>query len=217
MNELFATPPETFRPALGVSRERPALLTARRMRRRHVEIGGRSGRRATDRLFLAVLPDPDTAARIAQLARHLRIGHDLTGKPLEAAHFHVTLCHIGDGIGLPREVVTAVTERTRDVAMPPFKVMFDRVKSFRNGALVLCGDDSVVGLEVLQQRLSDALDGRPGPARPFTPHVTLLRDGQIVAEQPIEPIGWTVREVVLVHSLLGQTTHRHVARLPLTA
>jgi 2'-5' RNA ligase len=36
-----------------------------------------------------------------------------------------------------------------------------------------------------------------------------------VPEQAIEPIEWTVREIVLVHSLLGRTTHRHVARLPL--
>ena len=101
--------------------------------------------------------------------------------------------------------------------MPSFRVAFDRAMSFRNGALVLSGDDSVIGLEVLQQRLSDVLDGRPRPARSFTPHLTLLRDSQRVAAHPIEPISWTVREVVLVHSLLGRTTHRHLARLPLAA
>ena len=33
--------------------------------------------------------------------------------------------------------------------------------------------------------------------------------------EPVEPISWTVREVVLVHSSIGQTTHRHLMRLPL--
>jgi len=103
------------------------------------------------------------------------------------------------------------------VAMPSFRVCFDRAESFKNGALVLRGADGTIGLDVLQQRLSDALDGEPHRARSYTPHVTLLRDNHRVPEQRIEPIEWTVREVVLVHSLLGRTTHRHVARWPLTA
>ena len=211
MNDLFAAPSETFRPIFGAGRDRPSGLTARRARRRHAQIGPAR----TDRLFLAVLPDPETASRISCLARHLRIGHGLTGKPLEPEHFHVTLCHIGDGVGLPSELVESVTERAAGVVMPSFRVAFDRALSFSNGALVLSGDESVIGLEVLQQRLSDAFDGRPQPARRFTPHLTLLRDGHRIPEQPIEPISWTVREVVLVHSLLGRTTHRHLARLPL--
>jgi len=200
----------------------PSILQSRRLQRLHdrmarpVRAGRRQGRAmATDRLFLAVVPPPDVAARIGELARRLKIGHDLTGRPLESPQFHVTLCHLGDGIGLPRERVALATERAAAVAMPAFKVAFDRVMSFRNGAFVLCGDDSVIGLEVLQQRLSDALDGSPRPARPFTPHVTLLRDSLIVPEHPIEPIGWEVRDMVLVHSLLGRTTHRLLARLPL--
>jgi RNA 2',3'-cyclic 3'-phosphodiesterase len=32
---------------------------------------------------------------------------------------------------------------------------------------------------------------------------------------PVEPIEWTVTEFVLVHSLLGRTTHRVLARFPL--
>jgi len=84
-----------------------------------------------------------------------------------------------------------------------------------NGALVLTGDDSTVGMEVLQQRLSDSLDDTPRPARRYRPHVTLLHDGRHIEAEPVEPITWTVREIVLVHSLIGQTTHRHIARMPL--
>src|SRR5207253_11292777 len=117
----------------------------------------------------------------------------LTGQPLETDHLLVTLFHVGDGVGLPTKLVESVTERAAKVVMPSFRVVFDRVMSFRNGALVLSGGDSFIGLEVLQQRLSDVLDGRPRQARRFTPHVTLLRDRQRVAEHPIEPISWTVR------------------------
>jgi 2'-5' RNA ligase len=180
----------------------------RRLRRRHEALAGP----ATDRLFLAVLPDAETAGRIAQMARHLRVSHGLSGKPLRPEHFHVTLCHIETGIGLTPGVVESVKASAASVAMPSFRVCFDRAGSFRNGALVLRGDDGVIGLDILQQRLSDALDGEPRRARHFTPHVTLLRDGHRVPEQAIEPIEWNVREVVLVHSQIGRTEHRHIAR-----
>jgi len=170
----------------------------------------------TDRLFLAVLPDGETSARIAEKSRHLRLSHGLTGKGVRPEHLHVTLCHVGDSVGLPPNVVDEVKERAARVTMPSFRVCFDRAESFRNGALVMRGDDGVIGLDVLQQRLSDALDDEPRRARAFTPHVTLLRDRHLVPEQRIEPIEWTVREIVLVHSLLGRTTHRHLARWPLT-
>ena len=168
-----------------------------------------------DRLFLAIVPPAEVAERIARLARHLKIGHELTGKPLQPEHLHVTLCHLGDGVGAPTDVVAMATERAASIAMPSFKVGFDRVGSFKNGAFVLRGDESLIGLEILQQRLSDSFDGRPQRARAFTPHMTLLRDAHRVPDHDIEPIEWQVRDVVLVHSLLGKTTHRHLARVPL--
>ena len=190
-------------------RKRPSRLGTKRLQRFS------SGVTATDRLFLAVLPDEETAARIGDLAGRLRIGHGLTGAPLKPEHFHVTLCHVGDYVGLPADVIEAVEERAASVAMPAFRIAFDRVMSFRNDAFVLSGDDSTIGLEILQQRLSDALDGSPRQAQAFTPHLTLLRDSHHIPDQPIEPISWTAREVVLVHSLLGKTTHRHLAHFPL--
>jgi len=217
---MFATAFETFQRPLslrGVGDRRSSELPARRLRRMHDRAAWARQGLAADRLFFAVLPDPDTAARIADLAGRLRDHHGLAGKVLKPEHFHVTLFHVGDGVGLPPDVVDVVSERSACLSMPAFRVAFDRVGSFRNGAFVLRGDDGTIGLEVLHQRLSDALDGRPRPARPFTPHLTLLRDNQHVAEHPITPIAWTVREVVLVHSLLGRTAHRHIARLPLAS
>ena len=200
MHHMFAT---SF-----AGQEKPPALMMRRLRRRQEALVGKP----TDRLFLAVLPDAETSARIAETARHLRISHGLAGKPLRPEHFHVSLCGVDAGDGLSLVGIESVKERVARVVMPSFRVGFDRAESFKNGALVLRGDDGVIGLEILQQRLSDAFDGRPRKARPFTPHVTLLHDGYRVPEQRIEPIEWTVREVVLVHSLIGRTTHRHVAR-----
>jgi 2'-5' RNA ligase len=195
----------------------PSQLFARRGRRLHATFGTVPAQRpATDRLFFAVLPDAETAGRIAERTARWRSDHGLRGKPLKPENFHVTLYHVADMPGAPcLDQVDALAERASTLSMPAFRVEFDRVMSFNNGAFVLSGDESTIGLEVLQQRLSDALDPSPRPARRFVPHVTLLRDQRRIAKQPVERIGWTAREVVLMHSLLGQTTHRHVARVPL--
>lgn len=194
----------------GVSR-----VAAQRLRRRHA--GLRPARLAgSDRLFFAVLPDEDTAGAIAERAERWRREHGLTGRLLRPEHFHVTL-HVAEqtaDISLSG-MIELLAERASTLAMPAFRIDFDRVLSFRNGAFVLSGDETTIGLQVLHQRLGDALDPTPRPARRFTPHLTLLRDGKHIGEHDVERIGWTAREVVLVHSLLGQTTHRHVARIPL--
>lgn len=199
-------------------------LKTRRQQRRHGQLAQlalpryphrRSNSGATDRLFLAIVPPAEVAERIARLTRHLKIGHELTGKPRQPEHFHVTLCTLGEGVGISEEAVAMATERAASIAMPSFKVGFDKVGSFKNGAFVLRGDESLIGLEVLQQRLSNSLDDSPRLARAFTPHMTLLRDAHRVPEHDIEPIEWEVKDIVLVHSLLGKTTHRHLARVPL--
>ena len=205
MDLSFSLPP--FPPA-----HKPARLPTDRSRRYEARL---FEGRATDRLFFAALPDAATAVRIADLACRLKIGHDLTGRLLRPEHFHVTLFHVGDRCGVASGKVASFVERASSVTMPAFKVAFDRVGSFKNGAFVLRGEEGTMGLEVLQQRLSDALDARVGRARPFTPHVTLLRDSHLVEEHDIQPVEWTVHEVVLVHSRLGRTEHRHLARLPL--
>ncbi|MCC8428029.1 2'-5' RNA ligase family protein [Reyranella aquatilis] len=199
-----------LRPEQGLSR-----LAVDRLRRRHASLR-RTGPRFTDRLFFAALPDAETAERIAERAAAWRARYGLTGRLLKAGYFHVTLSTVHECHRLPdAEEIDGWMARAGGLSMPSFQVGFDRLMSFANGALVLTGDDSTVGLEVLQQRLCDSLDDTPRPARRYTPHVTLLYDGRHIEAEPVEPIAWTVREVVLVHSRVGQTTHRHIARIPL--
>jgi 2'-5' RNA ligase len=49
----------------------------------------------------------------------------------------------------------------------------------------------------------------------ITPHVTLFYNEEGPETFPIEPVTWTVGEVVLVHSLIGRATHVPLARFPL--
>jgi RNA 2',3'-cyclic 3'-phosphodiesterase len=52
--------------------------------------------------------------------------------------------------------------------------------------------------------------------RPLTaPHVTLMYADRRVDSEAIAPIGWTVTEFVLVHSLLGRSQYLALGRWPL--
>jgi len=177
----------------------------------------------TDRLLFAIFPDPVTAARIARLAQSLIDEHRFKRRPLAAERLHVTLHHLGDYHGLPQDLVAAAMEAAAAVAMPSFDAKFDRVASFRgrpgNQPLVLRGSDGLAALAAFQQALGAAMTqaglGRRVD-RQFTPHVTLLYNDRGFIEQAIEPIAWTAREFVLLHSLLGQTRHIPLARWPLS-
>jgi 2'-5' RNA ligase len=170
----------------------------------------------TDRLFFAIFPDGDAAARIAQLARHLRGEHGLKGKPLEAQRLHVTLHHLGDFAGLPQDIIAMACQAAATDAMPPFEITFDRVVSFSRSPaklpFVLLRGNEVPALTMLQRALGMAM-GKAGlkvshTKSSYTPHVTLLYDDHAVPEQAVETVAWTAQEFVLVHSLLGE--HRHV-------
>jgi RNA 2',3'-cyclic 3'-phosphodiesterase len=185
------------------------------------QTGSDTAAKITDRLFFAIFPDAAAAARIAKLAQNLRGEHGLKGKLLETQRLHVTLHHLGDYAGLPRDIVAASVEAAATVAMPPFEVSFDRALSFpdrpAHRPFVLRGGDGA--LASLQRTLGAAL-GKAGLAArraepPYTPHVTLLYDDSLVAERPVETVAWTVFEFVLVHSLLGRNLYVPLARWPL--
>ena len=177
----------------------------------------------SDRLFLAAFPDPFTAARITRLGQALCAEHGLTSKLIATDRMHSTLFHFGDFAGgLPNGLVEQALALPA-LAMAPFAVTFDRVMSFSgrpgNRPLVLRGGEGLSDLEQYQKALCMTI-GKAGLAgkekSAFTPHVTLLYAPQSIAEQAIEPISWQVREIVLVHSLLGQGKHIPLARWPLS-
>lgn len=187
-----------------------------------LEAGGAGRGRHWHNLFFAVFPDPEAAARIASLARNLRAEHGLKGRALARERLHVSLHHV-DGYGEPPTdaVIAAARAAASAVRAPPFAVAFNAAVGFRGKTagrpLVLRGDDGVVGLLTLRQMLGAAL-AEAGPGRrppPYLPHLTLLYGDPLEAEQPVKPVGWTVREFVLVQSLLGQGRYVPLGRFAL--
>lgn len=171
----------------------------------------------TDRLFLAIFPDPATAAEIARRASALRTVHQLSGRPLAPERFHITLHHLGDHPGVRRDIVAMAGAAAETIANAPFEVTFDRAASFHNGGnnpFVLQGGEGLEALKTFQRDLGLAMARAGGKwvDKSFTPHVTMLYDRQLIAEQPIEPVRWTVGGFTLIHSLLGRTEHIPLAR-----
>jgi len=168
----------------------------------------------TDPLFLAIVPDEDTAQRFEQRAEYLRKTHGFTGV---SRPFHVTLCDIVPRTGLPR-MIERIAEVAASLAAQPFSVAFDRAMKFGKGkgegAVVLTGDDSVAGLIAFRQALCFGLQ-KAGlgkwSAKGYTPHLTLLYDTREVTER-IEPVDWVISEFVLLRSVVGETKHVPLGR-----
>jgi hypothetical protein len=57
--------------------------------------------RAKDWVFFAIQPDKAVATKIAELARHLRVEHGLTGSQLRPVLFHISLYGLGESASMP--------------------------------------------------------------------------------------------------------------------
>lgn len=179
----------------------------------------------SDHLFFAVLPEPAAARRIVALAEKLRRQHALRGRALRPERLHISLCSLGSvdrSREPPRGVISGAGRAASGIGVPAFDVTFDSVCSFGRGQgerpLVLYGDAGLASLHALLQALDERLrdEGFAAGARSkFTPHITLLYDEGVVAPQAVDPIAWTVREFVLIRSLVGRSEYRFLGRWPL--
>lgn len=168
---------------------------------------------ATDRLFFAIFPPAATSAQVYALQQDLRVRHGLWGRAIAMGRLHVTLCHLGDYVGLPPAIVARAHEAASRVCAPAIDITFDRALSFagreRNRPFVLRSSENAPAVQSLQRELGKAmaLSGLGRFVRPYTPHMTLLYDSNDISEQPIEPVTWQCTEFRLIHSMLGQTRH----------
>ena len=167
------------------------------------------------RLFLAAIPDRETAASIFRLAGVLKHAHMFSGKLIAIDRLHVSLFFVG--AMAKAEVRAFRLERVGELSVPPFEVSFDRTASFHgkpgSRPFVLIGGDGLGRLRSFRKDLASHLR-REGLRRVantnFEPHVTLLYDARSADEYPLgEPIAWTIKEIVLIHSLNG---YEHVAK-----
>lgn len=167
----------------------------------------------TDRIFFALTPDAGAIAAIAALTAELKAQHGMRGRPIADLKLHATLCNLGDFAGMPEAQLVRAAKAAASAAAStaPFVASFDTAQTFinraRNRPFVLTGGDGVIGVSALYKTLSSAMlkAGLPPVSSSYTPHITLLYDDVTAAPQAIAPVEWTVRELVLLHSRIGQS------------
>jgi 2'-5' RNA ligase len=170
-------------------------------------------------MLLLAFPDAPTAAEISRRTHRFRNRCKLSGRPLLADRFHITLCDLGEYSELPDALVAQVGRAATTITSPPVAMTFDRLLTFRRNTnaqpLVLSGGDGLAELHRFRQKLALALAGvglkkfvRSG----ITPHMTLLYDPRTIEPREIDPVRWTMTEFVLVDSLRGETRHISLAR-----
>lgn len=172
---------------------------------------------AIDGLFFALFPDEDAAARLARTAQQLCIRHRLDARAFAPDQFHVSLLGLGAYAGLPPALVGGAFDAAAAIGAAPFDVTFDRAVSFlgRPRPLVLCSEDDIPELIAFQRALGHAVEkcGLGGRATPrYTPHVTMLFDERAIEDHAVEPVRWTVRDFVLVHSMRGKGQYNILGR-----
>jgi 2'-5' RNA ligase len=166
----------------------------------------------TERIFFAITPDAGAIADIDALTAQLKNQHGMRGRPIAEAKLHTTLCNLGDFVGMPVELLERAGRAAAGLAAvtSPFVASFGTAQTFinrpRNRPFVLVGDDGVIGVSALYKSLATALlkAGLPPNPASYTPHITLLYDDVTAPPQSVAPVEWTVRELVLLHSRIGQ-------------
>jgi RNA 2',3'-cyclic 3'-phosphodiesterase len=166
-----------------------------------------------NKLLILAKPDEAAAACVADRADRLAADLGFKGRLVRPDLLHVTLHPVGLYSTVPQSIVDAVGACADTVRMRPFTVSLNMAKNFRRRSgtalIVLCGDDGVLGLRTLHDTLADALAKRFGATRfvSFEPHMTLSYRAMSIADTPIEPINFVIREFVLVNSRIGHGRH----------
>lgn len=162
----------------------------------------------TQRLYFAVVPEPEVCERIGELAEALRSEHGLqavlTGEEVPL----IIVQHVGDFPGVDARTLKRICLAAAKVQRPAFEVCFDFVGSLpgdgRYPFALQCGAgaDLLVDLQADLLKMMQPVLGRVRPGQ--APHIPLLVDSRQVAEQPVQSMRWLVREFVLLRQFLGQ-------------
>lgn len=166
--------------------------------------------RARNPLYVMAKPPPDVAARIAALPRND------PGRGPEL--LHVTLLKLFDLHHAPPEWLPAMIAALDSFEGAAFPLSFDRIEARK--AVTLRTRDPLPQARACQQALLRHLLERRAPLMLGTapePHLTINYRDDRQGARKMEPIGWTVTEILLIESVVGKTTHVEHGQWPLRA
>lgn len=153
---------------------------------------------ATQRLFFALWPDAATRDALDRTGKrlHRRWG----GRRMRADTLHLTLAFLGDTPVAARDALLPMIDAIR---AEPFELLLDRVGYWPHNRIGWLGCSvPAAPLADLAERLRRALreSGAAFDARPFAPHVTLLRNAPGGPAPACAPVRWRVDDFVLAAS-----------------
>lgn len=152
---------------------------------------------AQRRVFFALWPDADTAARIDHAATALVCD----GRRIRADKLHMTLIFVGL-VATP--VVERMIRQADDITLPPFLLRLDCVGYFRRAHIPWLGPshvpDALSRLAAAVAEVAD-VDARKGR---FRAHVSLARRASPpISGAHVAPVSWHVNSFCLVESGAG--------------
>lgn len=170
---------------------------------------------APQRLFVALWPDAEVRARLAEVAAALR----LPGRRLvPAPNLHLTLAFLGAADAGRR---ACIERALSDVAGSAFTLAFGTLRHRRRSAMVWLEARGVPpALDALVAAINQALAacGYAPESRPFRAHVTLARNARGLGSRPSDiGLDWHVRDFCLASSRLasGGSEYTVLRRWPL--
>jgi 2'-5' RNA ligase len=131
---------------------------------------------------------------------------------------HVTLLKLFDLHRAPPDWLPAVIAAFDTFEGAAFPLAFDRIEARK--AVTLRTRDPLPEARAFQASLVRHLLERRAPLMLGTtpePHLTINYRDDRQGPRKIEPIGWTVDEILLIESVVGKTTHVEHGRWPLAA
>lgn len=179
---------------------------------------------ATARVFFAIWPSAEVAARLGDIARDAALSFG--GRATRRETIHLTLAFLGN---VPEAHLSELSAAAAGVGGEPFTLNIDRLGFWPHNHLLWAGCPAPVGpLGELFSRLHLALAKAGfkvgGKGRDFAPHVTLVRrvpDATAPsATRPLPPMGvlqWDCGRFVLVRSTLSASgsDYRIIGEFPL--
>lgn len=166
--------------------------------------------RARRPLYVMAKPPPEVAAAIAALPRN---------DPGRAPELlHVTLLKLFDLHVAPPGWLSAVITALDGFDATAFPLRFDRIAARKTVALR--ARDPLPAARAFQAALVRHLLERNAPMMLGTtpePHLTINHADDRQGNCKTDPIGWTVKEILLIESVVGTTSHVEHGRWPLRA
>jgi 2'-5' RNA ligase len=170
----------------------------------------------TARLFFALWPDGKTRDALDKAGQQL---HAVCGgRRTRRETIHITLVFLGN---VPVERIATVRALAAQINATPFELVLTKLSWWKHNRVSWAAPDSMPpALAALVNDLERALNAQDFQidARPYLPHVTLIRKANCLGMSSLETgIAWKVEEYVLVHSVTDASgaAYEVIGRWPL--